>query len=289
MSRIEKALEKASQLRQQGPQPDSFSVKNDTEMPGRKSVDAIPPATDYPVPSQGISITNPYLVSIGDSGSPIAEEYRKLKSLLLGMSRRDNFANVIMVTSSIAGEGKSITALNLALSLAQEMDHTVLLIDADLRKPSVHRYLGVEQGTGLAEVLEERADITESLIHTGIGRLAILPAGKVTLNPVELFTSQRMANFIQDIKYRYPDRFVIIDTPPILPFAETRTLSRLVDGVIFVVKERLASQASIAEGIAAIEGDNKLGIVYNEAEISVSDDRYGHYYNRYYNKQVDKK
>lgn len=279
MSRIEQALEKASQLRQRV--PDAPRIEPATPLRTAPVV----PTSEYPCKPESTVIVNPLLVSAVDSGSPIAEEYKKLKSYLVGMARQHEFANVIMVTSSIAGEGKSITALNLALSLAQEMDHTVLLIDADLRKPSIHQYLNLEAEEGLAEVLEERTELSKALIHTGIGKLVILPAGRVTLNPVELFTSQRMVKFIQEVKHRYPDRFVIIDTPPILPFAETRTISRLVDGVIFVVKERLASHASIAEAIGSLDGANKIGIVYNEAEISVSDDRYGHYYNRYYQRQ----
>lgn len=282
MSRIEKALEKASQLRQQGtPSQPASGISSQTD----DTVSSVRSEGEYPVQQKSIAVSNPVLVSATDPDSPIAEEYRKLKSLLVGMVRQNQFGNVIMVTSAVAGEGKSITAINLALSLAQEMDHTVLLIDADLRKPSVHKYLGLEIDAGLAEVLEERADIKNTLHHTGVGKLVVMPAGSPKLNPVELFSSQRMAQLILDIKHRYHDRFVIIDTPPILPFAETRTLSRLVDGVIFVVKERLASLASITEAVAALEGARKLGIVYNEAEISISDDRYGNYYNQYYQRQ----
>lgn len=280
MSRIEKALEKASQVRNQT--PDASQVKS--EPLSRLSPDLT--SGEFPFKPVTAAISSPLLVSVTDSSSPITEEYRKLKSFLVGMARQREFANVIMVTSALAGEGKTITTLNLALSLAQEMDHTVLLVDADLRKPMIHKYLGIEAGTGLAEVLENRGDIPDSLIHTGVGKLVVLPAGTATLNPVELFTSQRMVKVMQEIKHRYPDRFVIIDTPPILPFAETRTLSHLVDGVIFVIKERLASHSRIEEALNSLEGVNKIGIVYNEAEIVVTDERYSHYYSYYQNQSV---
>ncbi|MBT0662734.1 XrtA-associated tyrosine autokinase [Geobacter pelophilus] len=280
MSRIEKALEKASQLRQRVP---DISL----DLPASNQISQSEPCKEqYPIHPQNRCINNALLVSANGSGSPIAEEYKKLKSNLIGLVRQGSLSNVIMVTSSIAGEGKSITALNLALSLAQEIDHTVLLIDADLRKPSAHKYLEIEHDCGLAEVLENKVEISNALVHTGIGRLVLMPAGTVSQNPVELFTSQRLTQIIKEIKNRYQDRFVIIDTPPILPFAETRTLSRLVDGVIFVVKERLASQATIAEGLLALEGANNLGIVYNEASICASDDRYGHYYNKHYQQNI---
>lgn len=272
MSRIEKALEKAAQLRQESPVQ---AEENFLSQPAEAKATV---AGTFPIQKDAITISNRLLVTITDPSSPIAEEYRKLKSALVASARQEGFSNVLMVTSSIAGEGKSITALNLALSLAQEIDHTVLLIDADLRRPSILQYLGCEAGKGLFDILEGHAEMNETLIHTGVGRLVILPAGKVVSNPVELFSSNRMANLLQEIKHRYPDRFVIIDTPPILPFAETRTLARLVDGVIFVIKERFTSRESVSEALAALKDTRILGAVYNDAELIPGNDRYGYYY-----------
>lgn len=276
MSRIEKALERAAQLRQESP----VQLEQNYQLPSDETITA---TTDtFPIQKNAITISNQLLVTSTDPSSPIAEEYRKLKSALVSSARQEGFTNVLMVTSSIAGEGKSVTALNLALSLAQEIDHTVLLIDADLRRPSILQYLGCEARKGLLDILEGHAEMNETLIHTGVGRLVILPAGKVASNPVELFSSNRMANLLQEIKHRYPDRFVIIDTPPILPFAETRTLARLVDGVIFVIKERLTSRESVSEALAALKDTRIMGAVYNGAELSPKDDRYGHYYKHNY-------
>lgn len=275
MSRIENALERASKLRQYP------SESKDKE--NRDQFQTAPkfPVSSFPCSSDRLSINNPLLVVVTDPTSHIAEEYQKLKAALIAQIRKDQFLNLIMITSAIPGEGKSITSSNLALSLAKEIDNTVLLIDADLRKPSVASYMGVTAELGLTDVLEGTAEVEDVLVHTGVGRLVIMPAGRVANNPVELFSSNRMLELLQDMKHRYPDRFIIIDTPPLLPFAETRTLARLVDGVVMVVKERLTPLASLAEAVSALDGARVLGIVYNEVEVTAANTHYGHYYSRY--------
>jgi len=130
---------------------------------------------------------------------------------------------------------------------------------------------------GLADCLADGIDIGKTIINTGIGKLSVIPAGKVLQNPLEFFTSQKMQDLIAEIKHRYSDRYVIIDTPPYLPFAETRSLSHLVDGIIFVIKEDLASQESIKEALESLKDCNLLGVVFNDASISNLDGRYKDY------------
>lgn len=224
-----------------------------------------------------VSSDCPYLVTLNDPVSPVAEEYRKLKSILVKMTVGDDFKNTLMVTSSIPGEGKSITALNLAISLAQEYDHTVLLIDADMRRPSVHRYLGIDRNKGLAECLMGEGDLSEAIIPTGIGKLSVITGGCTPPNPVELMSSNKMKDLLDELKGRYHDRYIIFDTPPLLPFAETLALAHLVDGVVFVVKEQLATQANIKDAIDALKGCAVLGIVYNDTNIAHNLERYYSY------------
>ena len=277
MSRIERALEKAAGQR-------SVGAPSSAESPltSRPEAAVLRPGHCLPRPEKGIKVDNPLLVAVNDPNSPAAEEYRKLKSSLVKLTKMDEFHNTIMVTSAIAGEGKTLTSLNLALSLAQEFDHTVLLIDADLRRPSIHRYLGIEAERGLSDCLTTELDPGEVLINTGVGKLVVLPAGKDVRNPVELFTSQRLSALLLEIKHRYPDRYVVIDTPPVLPFAETRHLSHLVDGTVFVIKEDEVSVDGVKEALEALRGANLLGIVYNEARIDRLDDRYYYYSSRYH-------
>jgi len=274
MSRIEEALEKAARFRNNREQ--EIQEKPVAVQARRKAA----PVISYPRIGTPANLDNPLLVTASDPHSASAEEYRKLKSVLVSLTRQDKFRNTIMITSSVSGEGKSVTALNLAISLAQEFDHTVLLVDADLRKPSLHEYFGLEPALGLADCLHNGIDPGEALIKTGIGKLTLFPAGKAVQNPVELISSQKLAELIQEMKHRYPDRYIIIDTPPVLLFAETFFLSTLVDGVVFIVREGLTSQQNITEALTALKGAPVLGIVYNDVSQSGSDNRYGYYYGR---------
>ncbi len=271
MSRIEEALEKAARLR--GDQKPRAMA---TEPTG-----TLPPLPPQP-PIEGVSMSNRLLVAASDPHTPTAEEYRKLKSVVVKITKGENFRNMLMVTSSVGSEGKSITALNLALTLAQEYDHTVLLVDADLRKPSLHSYLGMEQRVGLSECLLDGVSVRDALIKTGIGKLSLLPAGREVRNPVEIFSSQKIRNFFLEMKNRYQDRYVIIDTPPVLPFAETRSMASIVDGALIVVKEGRVPLRNVSETLECLKGTNILGIVYNEATVESPIGYHQYYYRQGY-------
>lgn len=264
MSRIEKALEKAAMLRNIMQAGDIAQVPYDQAcgMPG-KGADGI---------------GNPCITTLNDPDSPVTEEYRKLKSLVLRLTKKNGFRNALMVTSSLSAEGKSVTSLNLAVSLAHDYSHTVLLIDADLRRPSLHRYLGVTPHGGLADYLTGGVELSDVLIKTPVPKLSLLASGKKVANPAELLSSEKMHQLLDEIKYRYPDRYVIIDTPPVLPFAETHTISSWVDGILFVVKAGLTSLENVKEAIGILEDARMLGIVYNSVGRENLNGRYDRYY-----------
>lgn len=272
MSRIEKAMERAAQLRSGGR---SAQESGGTVL--RTSVVHTAPLPDVVI--NKIRSDDPLLVTLNDPTSDVAEEFRKLKSILVKMTSVNPFKNMLMVTSAIPNEGKSLTSLNLAISLAQEYDHTVLLLDADLRRPSIHKYLNIERKIGLADCLTKGVDLKDAIIPTGIGKLSVVTAGCSVPNPAELFSSGRMKAFLEEIKHRYTDRYVIFDTPPLLPFAETRSLAHLVDGVIFVVKEQTVKKSNVTDAIEALKGTDLLGIVYNDTTIAQNVDRYYSYRN----------
>lgn len=262
MSRIEEALEKAAKIR--------VDTTSSLSPESKKAKIHLPP----PPPEEGITVTNRLLVTVNDPHTQAAEEYSKLKSVIVKLTKEGTFLNMLMLTSSIGGEGKSLTSLNLALSLAQEFDHTVLLVDADIRKPTIHSYLGIENTAGLTDCLLDEVDVKNALIRTGVGKLSFLPAGRSVPNPAEIFTSQRMRDFFLEMKTRYHDRYIIIDTPPVLPFAETRSLSAIVDGIVLVAKEGLVTLHNIEETMECIKGTPVLGIVYNEAATEFHRDSY---------------
>lgn len=224
---------------------------------------------------------NHRIITYRNPDSPVAEEYRKLKTVVLQMTRQE-FRNTLMVTSAISGEGKSVTSSNLAVMLAREYGHTVLLIDADLRKPSLQEDLGMAPHVGLADCLEDGIDAGRTIVKTGIPKLSFMSAGKPVEDPGELLSSQRMKEFLLELKHRYRDRYIIIDTAPILLFAETQSMSMLVDGVLVVVKECGVSLKGITQMFDILKGSNVLGIVYNNASAASLDGRYHNHYQHYY-------
>jgi len=258
MSRIEEALAKAA-----GMNPERRSHKTGR---GREQAPAPRAPMEDIGPVQGLYLPEETMVVVNEPLSPMAEEFRKLKESLVKMTKRERFDNLIAVTSATPGEGKSMTAANLVASLASEFDHTVLLVDADLRRPSVHKYLNLKMEKGLSDCLREGFDVGECLIKTGIGKLSVLPAGTPVANPVELFTSETMRELFREMKNRYADRYIIVDTPPVLPFAETRSIASIADGIILVVREGQATPDQVREAIDALE-HKVLGIVYNGAHI----------------------
>jgi protein-tyrosine kinase len=268
MSRIEKALEKAAQLRgDDGTQKRSGQRDVRYQHAPRQTVGTTP-------------IDDPYLVAFRDPASPASEEYKKLKSRIVMLTKQESFKNTLLVTSAVGGEGKSITAANLALSLSQDYDHSVLLVDADVRKPSLSKLFNVKTGIGLSDCIEDDRDIGSALIKLGNGNLTFLPSGKRPDNAVELFSSQRMQRTLGALKYRYPDRYIIIDTPPVLLFAETKMISSFVDGIIFVIKEGRAPLKYIDEALDALKDENIMGVVYNGAGPNNLTGRYA--YHSYY-------
>ncbi|KAF5055297.1 Iron-sulfur cluster carrier protein [anaerobic digester metagenome] len=276
MSRIEEALAKAA-----GMKPATQVLRTASSgypgVPGNGNGQARSPMPEA-VHASGLRLPEETMVVINEPLSPMAEEFRKLKEALVKMTKRERFDNLIAVTSATAGEGKSVTSINLAASLAGEYDHTVLLIDADLRRPSVHKYLGLKSGKGLSDCLREGLDVGELLVKTQIGKLSVLPAGTPVANPVELFSSDTMRRLFLEMKSRYNDRYIIIDTPPVLPFAETRSIAGIADWTLLVVREGQPSLAQIQEAVEAL--DNKvLGVVYNAAQSHAGSSYY--YYSSY--------
>ncbi|WP_300156310.1 XrtA-associated tyrosine autokinase [Solidesulfovibrio sp.] len=267
MSRIEDALSKATQ-RQSGISPpaawSSFRHENTT----------LPP----PTPVEPGRLSEEKLVVLKNPASLEAEEFRKLKeSLVKAITSPGTFNNIVLITSAHHGEGKSLITANLAISLAQEYDHTVMVVDADLRLPSCHRYLDVKPEKGLADCLAEGLDVGSALVKTGIPKLVLLPAGKKTVkNPLELLSSNSMRRLMTEMKQRYPDRILLVDTPPVLLFAETRALSDLADSVVLVVREGECSLEEVRECMTLL--NNKvLGLVYNATSYAPTAASYADY------------
>jgi protein-tyrosine kinase len=218
-----------------------------------------------------------------DKTSRTVEEFRSIKRPLLtnvrgeGASVVEN-ANMIMVTSSLAGEGKTFTSINLAMSIAMEMDKTVLLIDADVAKPDVTSRLGIQAKTGLIDVLlDERLTLQDVLLRTDVPKLTLLSAGRKHVHATELLASDRMRQLAMEISTRYHDRIVIFDSPPLLLTTEARVLASLMGQVVVVVEESRTPQHVVKEAVELLATNEIVGIVLNKG----MHDKSAHYYSGY--------
>jgi exopolysaccharide/PEP-CTERM locus tyrosine autokinase len=225
------------------------------------------------------------LVHGSDIDQRIRDEYRKVKRPLVsnavGRSRlMVDRGNVILVTSSVPGEGKSYTSLNLALSMANEMDNTVLLVDGDITRQGLSKSLGIKGAEGLIDALsDDEISIGDVMLHTDIPKLNIVSAGKVHNDYVaELLASQRMADLINELASRYSDRIVVIDGPPMLPTPQTQILAGLVGQVVFVIEAGKTPQALVTDAIELIPEEQAVGLILNKNEGLSSRGGYGYGY-----------
>ena len=250
---------------------EDFSVKK-TDMPGRNEI-------------EDSSASNKHLVSLWKPGSIAAEQYRILRTHLLEASK-DNESRVFQVASAIHGEGKTLTAINLAISIVRGVDETVLLIDADLRKPSVSKILGLEKNEkGLEKYLASGGDLADFIHKTSIPKLSVITPCDPPENPSELLDSDRMFNLVKEVKKRYDNRYIIMDSPPLLPVTDSTILSSLVDYIIIVVRASMTQREAVYEAINKVKDKDKiLGIVLNGCESNISKYLYYSYYSYANNK-----
>lgn len=215
--------------------------------------------------------------------SQLADEFRVIKRPLLtnvhGKSAAaDARANLIMVTSSLPGEGKTFVAINLALSIAMELDNTVLLVDADVSRPATLERLGLPPSRGLLDILTDSAlELPDVLLRTNVDQLSLLPAGTAHARATELLASDAMNRLVDELAVRYPDRMLVFDAPPLLPSTESRVLATHMGQVMLVVEAERTPQASVTQALATIESCPVVLTVLNKVPHSRLSAYYGHY------------
>jgi protein-tyrosine kinase len=203
--------------------------------------------------------------------SDLALEFRHVKRPLLKNAQESSDApsarrSLIMVTSALPGEGKTFCALNLALSIAMEVDTSVLLVDADVVRPAIFDRLGLNPGKGLLDLLTDDAlDMSEVMLRTNIPKLSLLPAGHANDRATELLASDAMERWLAEIATRYPDRVVIFDAPPLLLTTEARVLASRVGQVLMVVDSVGTSASKVTEAFATIENCPLVMSVLNKS------------------------
>lgn len=228
------------------------------------------------------------LLVVDPQRSRIKEEYRHIKrSLLINSDGKGANAakplNLIVVTSARPGEGKTFTACNLALSIATERNRRVLLVDADVLRPSVAKTLGFDADLGLVDFLiDDQLELAEVLISTNIPSLTILPAGSKHHLSAELLASDNMRRLTGELSQRYQDRIVIFDAPPLLATTEAGILTNLMGQVVIVVEAGKTSQSSVKEALTLLNPNQIIGFLLNKTRDTFASDLSGYGYGYQY-------
>ena len=215
--------------------------------------------------------------------SQLADEYRVIKRPLLTNALRKSTptiarGNLILVTSAVPGEGKTFTSINLALSMAVELDCTVLLVDADVARPAVLDRLGMQRTKGLLDVLTNpRLDLSDVMMRTNVDRLSILPAGTHHPRATELLASDGMNRLIDELASRYPDRILIFDAPPLLPSTESRVLATHMGQIVVVVEADRTRESTLTQALATLESCPVVMTLLNKVVGSNVGSYYGYY------------
>jgi receptor protein-tyrosine kinase len=214
--------------------------------------------------------------------SQVADEFRVIKRPLLANAQRTSAQgaanpNLIMVTSALAGEGKTFTAVSLAMSIAMELDNTVLLVDADVANPTLPAVLRFQPAKGLLDVLRDPAiRLSDVLLRTNVPKLSVLPAGTPHRRATELLASETMERLVTELAKRYADRILIFDAPPLLPTTESRVLANHMGQIVVVVEADKTSHGALKQALATIESCPIVTTVLNKATRSDVGSFYGY-------------
>jgi len=256
------------------PKPQAASVES-ASAPARRSREvtldlARLEREGYLVPSQGRSL--------------LAEQMRIIKRPLLANARGESAqpiarSNLILVASAMPGEGKTFFSMNLAMSIAMEVDHSVLLVDADVLRPSVLARYGVEPAHGLMDVVgSSHLDLGDVMLRTNVPKLSLLPAGTANAKSTELLASGAMEALLDELAAKYSDRIIVFDAPPLIPTTESRVLASRVGQVVMVVEANRTTHAQVTQAYAAVESCPVVLSVLNKASGVGGSESYGYYY-----------
>jgi len=200
-----------------------------------------------------------------DQQNNVADAYRILRTQIL-QRMKENSWNTLAITSPKSGEGKTLTAINFGISLAREVDYTVLLVDANLRSPSIHNKLGFYPEFGLSDYLQKDVPLSDILVHPeGVPRFVVLPAGHAMANSSEMLSSPKMSRLVDELKHRYPSRIVIFDLPPILTSSDALAFSPLIDATLVVIEDGGTQRQDLKQAFEMLQGVEVIGTVLNKA------------------------
>ncbi|MGQ3195975.1 MAG: XrtA-associated tyrosine autokinase [Hydrogenophaga sp.] len=295
-SLIEKAAQRLEQLRQAGADmpavPDAAAAPTSAPETTAPVAAAAKPAPVMKEAAKTVSksvrldlagLTEAGFVTPNAPRAAIADQYRVIKRPLIANATGKGASvvqhgNRIMVTSAMPGEGKSFTAINLAMSIAMELDYTVLLVDADVSRPSIMKTLGLPPGPGLLDLLtNKQMEMSDTLLRTNIDKLSLLPSGTPHPRATELLASDAMTDLIEEMGHRYPDRIIIFDSPPLLLTTESRVLATHMGQIVVVVQAEKTLQSQVRHALTTIESCPIKLMVLNQVH-GGDQDAYGYGY-----------
>jgi len=260
MERIKQALEKARLERQKSGGASASSPRS-----GSADISAPVRYTHTRTVHVAKSILQERRIISGFEQNEFTGAYKMLRTQVFQRLREKGW-NSLAVTSPGLNEGKTLTAINLAISLAMEVNYTVLLVDADLRHPSVHSYFGIEAECGLSDYLTADKPLSELLIHPEeIPGLVILPGGKPLANSAEMLNSPKMVRLVDELKTRYSSRIILFDLPPLLGAADTLAFSPYVDAALLVIEDGKTQAEDVKRAIGLLQGTSVIGTVLNKS------------------------
>jgi protein-tyrosine kinase len=221
------------------------------------------------------------LLKVTSLSGQLSESFRVLRSRILHPSNYGKDLKTILITSTAPGEGKSFVSANLAISLARGMDQYCLVVDCDLRRPTLAAMLGMDNEPGLSDYLQAKYDVPQVIRKTALQKLSLLASGIPPANPSELLGSARMQGLVQELSARYDDRFVIFDSPPIQGASETSVLAKQVDGVVLVIRWCASGRDHVRRLVADIGKEKIIGVVFNGYKSNIVESKFLKYSDHY--------
>ncbi|MEW6219557.1 MAG: AAA family ATPase [Thermodesulfobacteriota bacterium] len=268
--KLRKALDKAREARQDGALPamEDILPAGDLEVPAGEPLG--PDASGYlsPVYSESRRVTIDSSLAAShhcvclDASSCDVEPFKVLRAQILRRTREHGW-RTIMVTSALPNEGKTVTTINLAATFAREFSQTVLLVDCDLHKQAVHKYLGIASDRGLIDFLKDQRPLSELIMWPQVDKLTLISGGRTVPDATELLGSPRMHALLAEMKDRYQDRYIFFDVPPLLSGADAMAFAPLVDCVLMVVAAGQTPVEEVQRAVALIPAEKFLGFVLN--------------------------
>jgi protein-tyrosine kinase len=271
MSKVFEALQKAE--RDQTGSVTQANAEEAKELPLEQPLDlpeleSLAHFSAAPAGAKDVSAkVSPWLVVHWEPNSAAVEQIKRVRTHILHYAKGPSAPRSIMISSSISDEGKSFIAANLAVSIAQGLSESVILVDGDIRSPSLHHYFSQPQGPGLADYLEGQVELEAVIRATGIPKVSFIAGGGKKKNPVELISSERMTGLIEALREKGKDGFFVFDSTPVLLTNEPSIMAKMMDAIIFVVRQNLTPRHAVKEAISILTKEKITGLIFNDSQI----------------------